>query len=129
VRAGVAGGFCQICHGKAVRRLRSGDRIVYYSPTTRMRGGEPVQAFTAIGLVEGGEPYSCDMGGGFVPFRRPVAFLEASEARSVRSCLGSRLPRAELLRATLSGAARLQSRRSTIGSSPARWASQTTSIR
>ncbi len=88
VRAGVAGGFCQLCHGEAapVRRLRSGDRIVYYSPATRMRGGEPVQAFTAIGLVEGGEPYAYDMGGDFVPFRRPVAFLEASEA-PIRSLL------------------------------------------
>ncbi len=88
VRAGVAGGFCQLCQGKAapVRRLRPGDRIVYYSPATRMSGGEPVQAFTAIGLVEGGEPYAWDMGGGFVPFRRPVAFLEASEA-SIRPLL------------------------------------------
>jgi len=45
-----------------------------------MRGGEPVQVFTVIGLVEGGEPYAYNMGGDFVPFRRSVAFLEASEA-------------------------------------------------
>lgn len=45
-----------------------------------MGGGEPVQAFTAIGLAERDEPYTYDMGGGFVPFRRPVAFLKASEA-------------------------------------------------
>lgn len=82
VRTGAAGGFCQLCHGKAapLRRLRPGDRITYYSPGTRMGGGKPVQAFTAIGVVGEGEPYPFEMGDGFVPFRRPVAFLAASEA-------------------------------------------------
>ena len=53
VRMGTAGGFCQLGHGKAapVRRLGSGDRIIYYSPRERMRDGAPIQAFTAIGKV------------------------------------------------------------------------------
>lgn len=77
VAHGVAGGFCQLCHGqmRAVRRLSPGDWIAYYAPRTRVRGGEPVQAFTAIGQVLEGEPYAVNMGGGFVPARRRVAFL------------------------------------------------------
>jgi EVE domain len=82
VRTGVAGGFCQLCHGKAapLRRLKAGDRIVYYSPRERMRDGGPLQAFTAIGEVAEGEPEQFDMGGGFVPFRRAVRFYAASDA-------------------------------------------------
>jgi len=82
VRAGVAGGFCQLCHGKAapLRRMQPGDRIAYYSPRTAMRGGAPVQAFTAIGEVVAGAPYPFDMGGGLVPHRRDVRFLPAHDA-------------------------------------------------
>ena len=82
VRAGIAGGFCQLCHGKAgpMRRIQPGDGIVYYSPRTAMRGGETVQGFTAIGTVKRGEPYAFDMGGGFVPTRRDVAFADAQDA-------------------------------------------------
>ena len=51
VKTGVAGGFCQLSHGKSgpLMRIRPGDGIVYYSPRTEMRGGDPVQGFTAIG--------------------------------------------------------------------------------
>ena len=82
VRTGMAGGFCQLCHGKAasMRRLQPGDGIVYYSPRTAMRDGEPVRAFTAIGTVTEGEPYPFDMGNGFVPHRRDVTFLPARDA-------------------------------------------------
>jgi EVE domain len=82
VRTGVAGGFCQLCHGKlpAVRRLKPGDALAYYSPRTEMRGGEPVQAFTALGRVRPEEPYLFDMGGGFVPARRSIDFVPCQEA-------------------------------------------------
>ncbi len=82
VDKGVEGGFCQLCHGKAsaMRRVSPGDWIVYYSPKTEMRGGEPVQAFTAIGRIKDGEPYAFDMGGGFVPSRRDVAFMPCRDA-------------------------------------------------
>ncbi len=82
VMKGVAGGFCQLGHGKAapVKRLSPGDWIVYYSPRTTMEEGEPVQAFTAIGRIKPGEPYAGDMGGGFHPVRRDVAFLKVKEA-------------------------------------------------
>lgn len=82
VLKGVEGGFCQLCHGKSsfLKRLASGDWIVYYSPRTEMRGGEVVQAFTAIGEVLEGDPYLFDMGNGFIPYRRNVRFELAPEA-------------------------------------------------
>ena len=82
VKAGVAGGFCQLGHGKrsAVARLSPGDRIVYYSPRSELTGGETVQAFTAIGEVQPGEPYTGNMGGGFAPSRRDVRFFAATDA-------------------------------------------------
>lgn len=79
VERGVAGGFAQLCHGKAqpLRRMLRGDWIVYYSPTTEL-GGAPLRAFTAIGQLADDEVFSFDMGGGFVPFRRRVAFVRAA---------------------------------------------------
>jgi hypothetical protein len=82
VLRGVAGGFCQLNHGKAgpIRRLKPGDWIVYYSPRETMGSGEPVQAFTAIGKIRPGEPYAGEMGGGMQAMRRDVDFLKAREA-------------------------------------------------
>ncbi|HYE01314.1 MAG TPA: EVE domain-containing protein [Alphaproteobacteria bacterium] len=82
VLRGVAGGFCQLCHGKAgpLRRLRPGDWIAYYSGVESFGGTAPCQRFTAIGRVAGAEPYAFDMGGGFVPWRRDIDFLPAREA-------------------------------------------------
>ena len=78
-------GFMQVCHGKAtpLRRVQPGDRIVYYSPhrtytaSHAQRGRDRLQAFTAIGTVKPGKPYQADMGFGFHPFRREVAWHEA----------------------------------------------------
>lgn len=82
VMKGVAGGFCQLSHGKAgpVKRLSPGDWIAYYSPRQTMEEGEPVQAFTAIGMIKPGEPYEGVMGGGFHALRRDVAFLKGKDA-------------------------------------------------
>ena len=82
VRLGRAGGFMQVCHGKLapLRRIKPGDRVVYYSPTLEMGGKEKLQAFTAIGIVKAGEAYQFDMGGGFCPFRRDVSWSEANES-------------------------------------------------
>ncbi|WP_256751346.1 EVE domain-containing protein [Mesorhizobium sp. Mes31] len=81
VRRGRAAGFMQVNHGKAapLRRVRPGDGIVYYSPTTIMGEKDSLQAFTAIGTVREGEPYEGDMGGGFTPFRRDVEWARAEE--------------------------------------------------
>lgn len=82
VMKGVAGGFCQLSHGKSgpVKRLSPGDWIVYYAPREHMGEGEPVQAFVAIGRIKPGEPYEGEMRGGFHPTRRDVAFLKAHDA-------------------------------------------------
>ncbi|MDB4947956.1 MAG: hypothetical protein JWM27_605 [Gemmatimonadetes bacterium] len=82
VRRGVGGGFAQLCHGKAapLRRMREGDWLIYYSPAEKMGGGEPVQSFTAIGRVRPGAAYEVEMGGGFVPFRRDVAYRPCNAA-------------------------------------------------
>ena len=82
VRIGRAGGFMQVCHGKAapLRRIRPGDRVVYYSPTEKFGGPDPLRCFTALGRVLAGEPYQADMGGGFLPFRRDVSWSEAKVA-------------------------------------------------
>lgn len=89
VRRGRAGGFMQVCHGRAapLARVRPGDRVAYYSPTTRLGGRDALQAFTAIGVVRPGAPYQADMGDGFRPFRRNVWWLEAAEA-AIRPLVG-----------------------------------------
>lgn len=82
VALGVAGGFSQLCHGKAapLRRMGVGDGIVYYSPKRVMGGAEPCQAFTALGRVSGERVYPFEMAPGFVPFRRDIDFLAVEEA-------------------------------------------------
>ena len=81
VQRGVAGGFAQLCHGKRgpLARMRPGDWLVYYSPSTEFGAGEPLRAFTALGRVTGADIYPFDMGGGFVPFRRDVAYERVHE--------------------------------------------------
>lgn len=76
-------GFMQVCHGRRapLQRLEPGDRVVVYSPTHTMGGKDKVQAFVAAGLVLPGQPYPFDMGGGFVPHRRDVAYLPVQPAR------------------------------------------------
>ncbi len=82
MRIGRAGGFMQVCHGKEapLRRIRPGDRVVYYSPTETFRGKDRLQSFTALGVVRPGTPYPFDMGGGFVPYRRDVTWAAAESA-------------------------------------------------
>ncbi len=72
----------QVCHGKlaAIRRVRPGDRVAYYSPTVSMGGKDTCQRFVSIGIVQAGEPYPFDMGGGFVPNRRNVTYVPSEEA-------------------------------------------------
>ena len=81
VRRGRAEGFMQLCHGRAapLRRLKPGDGIVYYSPTTRMGVPDGYRHITAIGRVRAGDAYRVNMAPGFDPFRRDVAWLAADE--------------------------------------------------
>jgi len=76
VQRGVAGSFAQLGHGKRgpLARMSVGDWLVYYSPSTEYPNGKPLCAFTAIGRVVGDAVCRVDMGGGFMPFRRDVAY-------------------------------------------------------
>jgi hypothetical protein len=82
VRRGRDEGFMQVSHGKAapLKRIKPGDRVVYYSPSVTLGGKDKLQAFTAIGMVKPGELYLSDMGKGFKPYRRDVAWAKAIEA-------------------------------------------------
>jgi hypothetical protein len=82
VAHGVAGGFCQLCHGKAqpLQRMSAGDWIVYYSPREEFDGNTSCQRFTAIGEVGAGDVYARAISHWFVPYRRNVSFHTANEA-------------------------------------------------
>ena len=81
VRRGRTQGFMQVSHGKVapLKRIRPGDGVVCYSPTTVPGEKDGLQSFTAIGMVKEGEPYRADMGS-FKPYRRDVAWVKADEA-------------------------------------------------
>ena len=82
VRIGRRDGFMQVNHGKAapLRRIKPGDGIVYYSPSTVLGEKDGLQSFTAIGSVRQGDVYEGVMGGGFTPARRDVDWCDAEEA-------------------------------------------------
>lgn len=82
VARGRKGGFMQVNHGKAgpLNRIKPGDTIIYYSPTSEMGGGSKVQSFTAAGCVADKEPYAGAMGGSVVMTRRDVEWLETKVA-------------------------------------------------
>ena len=71
----------QVNHGKAapLRRMKPGDGIIYYSPSTILGEKDGLRSFTAIGRVRDGEPYQGVMAGGFQPFRRDVAWERPRE--------------------------------------------------
>jgi hypothetical protein len=81
LQRGLAGGFIQANHGKAapLKRMHTGDWVIFYSPKLEYDKPEKLQCFTAIGKIADETVYQSDMGGGFVPFRRNVTFLPAQD--------------------------------------------------
>ena len=79
---GVAQGFLQVNHGKSapLRRIRPGDVVAIYSPVQVFGSRDGLQSFTALGRVQPGAPYQGQMGPGFTPFRRDVAWGPARPA-------------------------------------------------
>ena len=75
-------GFMQVGHGKhaPLKRIKPGDRVAYYAPTTVFGQRDELQSFVSIGVVQPGEPYEFDMGNGFVPWRRDVSYAPSHEA-------------------------------------------------
>lgn len=82
VLRGVASNVAQIGHGKRapLARMHPGDWIAYYSPRTALEGGEACHAFTAVGRILPGPITQVDLGNGFQPYRRPVAYLPLHDA-------------------------------------------------
>jgi hypothetical protein len=82
IQRGLAGGFCQVCHGRRgpLARMAVEDGIVFYSPMTQFRGAERCQRFTAIGTVVGEAPYQFHLAPNFMPFRRDVRYADGHEA-------------------------------------------------
>lgn len=74
VARGHAGGFMQVCHGKAapLRRLKPGDQVVYYSPVWQFGSKARCQHFTAVGTVTGASPYQVGCSADFQPYRLDV---------------------------------------------------------
>ncbi len=81
VKTGVAGSFCQLCHGKAqpLKRMAVGDGLIYYSSKERFGEDTLCQQFTAIGEVVGSEVYPFEMFPGFVPHRKDIHFFSARD--------------------------------------------------
>ncbi len=88
-RAGLDGGFAQLGHGKhiAVKSLRKGDWIVYYSPREGMGEGETVQAFTTIGRVTSDAPYRAEQAMDFNPYRVDVDYLTDAKPAPIKPLL------------------------------------------
>lgn len=86
VMRGVAGGFCQLCHGKAqpLKRMSVGDWIIYYSPKKIFEEPTPYQQFTAVGEVVGSEVYPFEMFPGFIPYRRDIRFIQNTQDVPIR---------------------------------------------
>ena len=87
VMKGVAGGFCQVCHGKQapLNRMKKGDFLIYYSPKLTLEGGESYQKFTAIGQIQHGEAYQVEMAPGFMPFRKNVSYHTITQELSLQA--------------------------------------------
>ena len=90
VKMGVAGGFSQLCHGKAqpLKRMEVGDGLIYYSSKEKFGEDALCQQFTAIGEVVGNEVYQFEMFPGFVPYRRDICFHAARDV-SIRPLIES----------------------------------------
>lgn len=82
VLIGMEAGFTRANHGKpeALRRLKRGDLIAFYSPRTEYPDGDSLQAFSAIARVIDDEPHQAEMRPDFHPWRRLVEQVQADEA-------------------------------------------------
>jgi predicted RNA-binding protein len=74
-------GIMQVCHGKQnpLKRISSGDWIIYYSPTEVFGKKEPCRKFTALGRIKDKDPYQFKMSEDFIPWRRDVTFLKSKD--------------------------------------------------
>ena len=80
--AAVHGEFCQLSHGKEapVRRLKTGDVVIFYSPRESMGTGATLRAFTAAGCIVDDAPYQIEQSHNFHPFRRRTQYFQSKQA-------------------------------------------------
>ncbi len=81
VSKAVQGGFAQLCHGKhaPLKKMKTGDWIIYYSPKVNFRETAPHQKFTAIGQVTDEHVFQVNIEDDFKPFRRNSNFISCTE--------------------------------------------------
>ncbi|NNN09364.1 MAG: EVE domain-containing protein [Acidimicrobiaceae bacterium] len=89
VRRGVENGIAQIGHGErtGLARMKRGDWLIYYSPSSSLENNEPLQSFTAIGVVADDEICQADEGG-FKPWRRRVNYVTNATETPIRPLIG-----------------------------------------
>lgn len=77
----VQGGFAQLCHGKKapLKKMSTGDWIIYYSPKVTYKEKTLLQKFTAIGKVIEDSVYQVEVGSDFIPYRRNIGFISCKE--------------------------------------------------
>ncbi len=81
VKNGVKGGFAQACHGKAtpLKKMKSGDYVIYYSSKEFFDKKDKCQEFTAIGKVKNDEVYPYQMTEDFCPHRKDIDFYDSRD--------------------------------------------------
>jgi hypothetical protein len=88
-RGGRDGGFAQLWHGKheALKSLRKGDWIAYYSPREGMGEGKTVQAFTTVGRVNSVASYRVEQAMDLHPYRVDVDYLMEAKPAPIKPLL------------------------------------------
>lgn len=78
---GVQGGFAQLCHGKKIplKKMSTGDWLIYYSSKKSLKENKPYQKFTAIGRVVDPNIYQVKINDDFMPYRRNIDFIHCKE--------------------------------------------------
>lgn len=81
INKGVEGGYAQAGHGKSapLKRMKTGDWLIYYSPNISLSGDDKCQCFTAIGIVKDDKIYQVEMSKDFIPNRRNVDYKKCKE--------------------------------------------------
>jgi predicted RNA-binding protein len=74
-------GIMQVCHGKQapLKKMKSGDWVIYYSPVEIYGEKMPCRKFTAIGKITNKEPYQFKMNETFIPWRRDVEYISSED--------------------------------------------------
>jgi predicted RNA-binding protein len=81
VQIGLKNGIIQACHGKKypLANVKTGDRVLFYSPKESLSWKTPLQAFTAVGTIKNDEIYQFEMAPNFIPWRKDIDFEECRE--------------------------------------------------